>query len=204
MDTQLKVRRAELDEFPVVGPVFAEASADEEVCRWIVRDHPDIAELYRTQHAPAMLEQALHEDEVWIAESGDEIWAVSIWQTVRDHQRLDRAVAETRAMYEQAPVPPMRRLRALTTLLAQTHPTDQPHRYLQVIATLPQHRGKGAGAAIVTERAKAAADAGLPAYLEASTERSARLYARCGFDLEGDLIQLPEDGPLLRPMWFRG
>ncbi|MEV0248472.1 GNAT family N-acetyltransferase [Nocardia sp. NPDC050712] len=204
MTTQLTVRRAALDEFDTLAPVFAEASADEEVFSWIVRDHPDIAELYRTQHAPGMLEQALREDEVWVAGDGEQTWAVSLWQTVRDRNRLEREAAEMRTLYEQAPVAPMRRLRALTAILEQTHPAEYPHRYLQVIATLPQHRGKGAGAAIVSERAKAAADAGLPAYLEASTERSARLYARCGFVIEGDPIQLPEDGPLLRPMWFRG
>ncbi|WP_194818652.1 GNAT family N-acetyltransferase [Nocardia sp. XZ_19_385] len=204
MTTPVRVHRAELDELDTVARVLAEASVDEEVLSWIMKDHPEVAEQYRTQHAPGMVEKAMREDEVWVAGDGTDIWAVSLWQTVRDRDRLEREAAEMRAVYEQVPLPPFRRLRALTALLEQTHPAEVPHRYLQLIVTLPQHRGKGAGAAIVTDRAKAASDAGLPAYLEASTERSSRLYARCGFVIEGDLIPLPEDGPILRPMWFRG
>ncbi|MEV6279914.1 GNAT family N-acetyltransferase [Nocardia sp. NPDC051832] len=204
MNTQVRVHRAELDELDVVARVLAEASVDEVVLSWIMRGHPDFAEQYRAQHAPGMVEHAMREDEVWVAGDGTDIWAVSLWQTVRNRDRLVREAAEMRARYEQVPVDPFRRLRALTGILEQTHPAEYPHRYLQLIVTLPEHRGKGAGAAIVTDRAKAASDAGLPAYLEASTERSSRLYERCGFVLEGDLIPLPEDGPVLRPMWFRG
>ncbi|GAB2657576.1 GNAT family N-acetyltransferase [Nocardia goodfellowii] len=204
MSTQVRIHRAELDELDVVARVMAEASVDEEVLSWVMKDHPDIAEQYRNQHARGMVEAAMREDEVWVAGDGTDIWAVSLWQTVHDRDRLEREAAEMRERYEQIPLPPFRRLRALMGILKQTHPNEFPHRYLQLIVTLPEHRGKGAGAAIVTERAKAAADAGLPAYLEASTERSSRLYARCGFVIEGDLIPLPEDGPVLRPMWFRG
>ncbi|WP_228810161.1 GNAT family N-acetyltransferase [Nocardia otitidiscaviarum] len=204
MVTTPTVRRAGLDELDGVAAVFAEATADEVVFSWIMAGHPEISRQFRAQYAPEMIERTMREDEVWVAGAGDDIWAVSLWQTVTGRERVQREAEQMRELYEQAPLPPFRRLRALSGLLEQSHPTEFPHRYLQVIVTLPQHRGKGAGAAIVTERAKAASEAGVPAYLEASTERSSRLYARCGFVLEGDLIELPENGPTLRPMWFRG
>lgn len=43
---------------------------------------------------------------------------------------------------------------------------------------------------------------GIPAYLEAATKRTRRLYARHGYRLRpGAPIQLPGDGPLMWPMW---
>jgi hypothetical protein len=43
---------------------------------------------------------------------------------------------------------------------------------------------------------------GIPAYLEAATKRTRRLYARHGYRLcPGAPIQLPRDGPLIWPMW---
>ncbi|MFI6869338.1 GNAT family N-acetyltransferase [Nocardia sp. NPDC050406] len=204
MDSQLVARRAGLDELDNVSRVFAEASADEVVFSWVMEGQGEIADQFRTTHAPEMIERTMREDEVWVAGVGDEVWAVSLWHTVTSTERYAREAAEMRELYANAPLQPFRRLTALTGLLEKTHPAEFPHRYLHVIVTLPEHRGKGAGAAIITDRVKAAADAGVPAYLEASTERSARLYERCGFVHEGEHIVLPENGPTLRPMWFRG
>lgn len=92
----------------------------------------------------------------------------------------------------------------MTEALAAHHPEEFPHRYLQSIATVSRHRGSGAGGAILTHCLAAAARAGVPVYLEASTKRSATLYERCGFIRVGESIPLPEDGPTMLPMWFRG
>ncbi|MBF6330238.1 GNAT family N-acetyltransferase [Nocardia transvalensis] len=204
METKLRVRRAGLDEAENVARVLAAASVDEVVLAWVMDGHPEIAEQYRAQYAPELVGQALRDDEVWVAGEGDDIWAVSLWQTVTSLDRAQEEAARARELYSTAPLPPFRRLSAVTAAIADRHPTEFPHRYLQLIVTLPQHRGQGAGHAIVSDRVKAAADAGQPAYLEASTERSARLYQRCGFARIGDPIPLPENGPTLLPMWFRG
>ncbi|MCM6773416.1 GNAT family N-acetyltransferase [Nocardia sp. CDC159] len=204
MTTKPWVRRAEPSEAEEVARAFAAASVDEVVTAWILADQPDFAAAYREEYVPEMIATALRDDEVWIAGADDEIWTISVWQKVVGPDRLAADLQRARALFDSAPVQPARRLLALTNVMAETHPAEFPHSYLQVIVTLPQHRGAGGGAAIVTERAKAAADAGRPAYLEASTERSARLYARCGFTHTGALIHLPEGGPILRPMWCRG
>ncbi|RDI65238.1 GNAT family N-acetyltransferase [Nocardia pseudobrasiliensis] len=202
--TTMRVHRAESKELDEVVRVFSRASVDEEVTSWILAGQHEIGETYRAEYVPEMIEHALLEDEVWVAGDEEGIWAVSVWQTVTGRDRLLAEMRSARELFDSAPLQPLRRLAALTEIMADTHPAEYPHRYLQVIVTLPEYRGRGAGAAIVTERAKAAADAGMPAYLEASTERSARLYARCGFTQVGAPIPLPEDGPTLRPMWYRG
>ncbi|MGH3587740.1 MAG: hypothetical protein ACRDQ0_15605 [Pseudonocardia sp.] len=48
-----------------------------------------------------------------------------------------------------------------------------------------------------------AVEEGMPVFFEASTERSSRLYARCGFVRTGEIHALPDGGPGLIPMWRR-
>ncbi|WP_435591936.1 GNAT family N-acetyltransferase [Nocardia sp. bgisy118] len=201
---QTTVRRANIDEIDAIAAAFARGSVDEAVSTWVVADHPEIAEAFRTEHAPRLVERAIRDDEVWLAGAGDEIWAVSLWQTVTSADRVVAEAAEARAMADAAPrLRPLARLVAVTALLAEHHPREFPHRYLQAIVTVPEHRGKGAGGAILADRLKAFSDASETAFLEASTERSSRLYARNGFVRTGVTHTLPDDGPTLIPMWFR-
>jgi ribosomal protein S18 acetylase RimI-like enzyme len=65
------------------------------------------------------------------------------------------------------------------------------HWYLYVIGALPAARGSGAGGALLAHGLDRVDRAGLPAYLEASTERSAGLYRRHGFVTLGPV---PGDG----------
>ncbi|WP_280265057.1 GNAT family N-acetyltransferase [Nocardia wallacei] len=204
MDERIVVRRASVDELDAVAAAYAEANADEAVTTWVLADHPEVAEQFVTQHVPEMVAQTLRDDEVWIAGVGEEIWAVSLWHTVASLDRYDEQHAEIAELARTTGLRPFRRLETVLTSVTERHPAEFPHRYLQSIATVPHRRGSGAGAAILTDRLKAAAAEGLPAYLEASTERSSRLYERCGFVLQGDPIHLPDGGPTLRPMWFQG
>lgn len=200
MQNQPRVRRAELSEATEVARVFARAALDEAVTAWVLEDSPEAVEYFRNERAPELITNALKEDQVWLAGSGSDIWAVSIWQTVTSADRFEAEAAELRALAGQVPGRPFERITTVTTALAARHPREFPHQYLQVIVTLPEFRGRGAGAAIITDRVKSATT---PAYLEASTERSQRLYERCGFARIGDQIVLPDNGPTLRPMWFQ-
>ncbi|MEV4236341.1 GNAT family N-acetyltransferase [Nocardia sp. NPDC050408] len=203
MGTGSTVRQATAaDRDPLIA-AFAAAALDEAVTVWILHGHP--ADRFLAGWVPDLIDKALCEDEIWIAEADGSIRAVSLWQTVTSVDRHAAEAAELRAAADAAPeVSALRRAAYVTSLLAREHPREFPHRYLQVIVTVPEHRGKGAGGAILTDRLKAASDASIPAFLEASTQRSARLYTRKGFVREGHTHTLPEDGPTLIPMWFRG
>lgn len=74
----------------------------------------------------------------------------------------------------------------------------EPHFYLHLIGARDRARGQGLGS-VLLERVLALCDAeGRPAYLEASTTRSAALYARHGF-VETAAIEFAP-GVTLRPM----
>lgn len=200
---ELTVRQASEQDRDAVIEAFGVASVDEAVTAWVLAGYP--VDEFRPRYVPALIDRALRDDEIWLAGTDSEIWAVSVWQQVSSVERFEAEAVEARATADGAPdVRPLQRVATVTDLLAREHPREFPHRYLQVIVTVPEHRGKGAGGAIVTDRVKAASEAGVPAFLEASTERSARLYTRCGFARTGVTHTLPEGGPTLIPMWFRG
>ena len=65
--------------------------------------------------------------------------------------------------------------------MAEWHP-DEPHFYLQFVGARATARGQGLGS-LLLERVLRICDAeSIPAYLEATTPRSAALYARHGFE----------------------
>ncbi|MEV6558431.1 GNAT family N-acetyltransferase [Nocardia sp. NPDC051756] len=200
---EITVRQASKQDRDAVIKAFAIASPDEVVTAWILEGHP--IEQFSDQYVPALIDRALDDDEIWIAGTESEIWAISIWQHVTSADRVEREAAEARALAESVPdIRALQRAATVSELLEHSHPREFPHRYLQVIVTVPEHRGKGAGAAILATQTKAASSAAVPAYLEASTDRSARLYTRMGFAQTGTNHNLPDGGPTLRPMWFRG
>lgn len=86
----------------------------------------------------------------------------------------------------------------LVSALARRHPTATAHLYLGCIGVPPHRQGEGLGGALLR---KGLAEAGnRPVYLEASSERSRRLYLRHGFADLGEPIRIA-DAPPLWPMW---
>ena len=56
-----------------------------------------------------------------------------------------------------------------------------PHYYVRDIGVYPDMQGNGLGGALLRPTLERCDREGLPAYLEASSERSAALYERLGF-----------------------
>jgi GNAT superfamily N-acetyltransferase len=73
----------------------------------------------------------------------------------------------------------------------------EPHFYLRIVGVRTALQGQGVGSALMQPTLQRADSAGLPAYIEASTERSAALYERLGF-VHIDVLELPDGGP---PVW---
>jgi GNAT superfamily N-acetyltransferase len=74
---------------------------------------------------------------------------------------------------------------------------SEPHFYVRIVGVRTARQGKGVGAALMQPTLQKADSAGLPAYIEASTKRSAALYERLGF-MHIDVLELPDGGP---PVW---
>lgn len=76
-----------------------------------------------------------------------------------------------------------------------------PHYYVRDVGVLPEMQGRGLGSALMAPTLERCDREGLPAYLEASSERSAALYERLGFEHLSELSVL--GSPPLRLMLRR-
>jgi GNAT superfamily N-acetyltransferase len=63
----------------------------------------------------------------------------------------------------------------------------EPHYYVRDVGVHPDMQGNGLGSALLCPTLDRCDREGLPAYLEASSERNAALYERLGFQLTGEL-----------------
>jgi GNAT superfamily N-acetyltransferase len=88
----------------------------------------------------------------------------------------------------------------LMDLLDANHPHDQPHYYLSLLGTHPDHRGRGKGMGLLAANLAEVDAQGLPAYLESSNRDNDRRYARLGFAQVSE-IEVPGGGPTLACMW---
>jgi GNAT superfamily N-acetyltransferase len=81
------------------------------------------------------------------------------------------------------------RLPRAATLLArmESRHVRGPHHYFAAIGVAPAQQGQGVGRGLMAPTLELCDQAGLPAYLEASSERNAALYERLGFELIGEL-----------------
>jgi ribosomal protein S18 acetylase RimI-like enzyme len=92
----------------------------------------------------------------------------------------------------------LERLGILGEAMMAAHP-HEPHWYLNVVSTVPEHQGQGYGAAVLQPVLAICDTEGISAYLESSNPRNMSLYRRQGFVETGE-IELP-DGPSLYQMW---
>lgn len=90
------------------------------------------------------------------------------------------------------------RLRGIN-VMEQHHPTDR-HYYLVSMATDPSRQGQGLGSALLSAGLSRCDKAGMPAYLEATSERNLPLYKRHGFQVR-ECLRIPGDGPMVWLMW---
>lgn len=82
-------------------------------------------------------------------------------------------------------------------LMEERHP-HEPHFYVRLVGVRSALQGQGLGSALMQPTLRTADSAGVAAYIEASSERSAALYERLGFR-HIEALELPEGGP---PIWL--
>lgn len=80
--------------------------------------------------------------------------------------------------------------------LMRLHPKE-PHWYLSVLGTEPQHQGRGVGSALLQAILARCDESNIPAYLEASRPQNVPYYESRGFQVLGE-FKLPKGPPIWR------
>jgi ribosomal protein S18 acetylase RimI-like enzyme len=80
------------------------------------------------------------------------------------------------------------------------HPRSEPHYYLSLLGTHPDHRGQGLGMWLLAHDLAVIDDEHCAAYLESSNPANNRRYASVGFESLGG-FSYPGNGPVVTTMW---
>ncbi|MDT9696341.1 GNAT family N-acetyltransferase [Streptomyces sp. P17] len=183
----------EADRDLVVG-LLDEAFQGDPVSAWVFPG----AEYRRATHhrlMAAFTDIVLAEGRVDLTEDGS---ACALWlpTPAGEHDPDDDGPAQLRDAVD----PENERVELIGRLTARIHPCDSAHQYLWMIGVSPGRQGEGLGSALIGAVLDRCDSEGVPAYLEASSARSRKLYERLGFALLGSPLDLP-DGPQMFPMW---
>ncbi|TDB80560.1 GNAT family N-acetyltransferase [Micromonospora sp. KC721] len=194
------VRRAVEGDLEALVLAYTAATADEASRAWITMAGP-VPEETQLAFLTESVRRHLTNDEVLVADRDGRIEGFSVWRWIDSRERLHAEAEELAAMAEATGLAVLGRAETARRATIAAQPGRFPYLYLYLIAVMPQSRGSGTGGAMLRQGLREADTAGLATYLEASTEDSARLYKRCGFEEFGTRLQLPDDGPELIPMY---
>jgi GNAT superfamily N-acetyltransferase len=188
-------RPATADDVPRLAGVLADAFKSDPVYTWMLPGRLRLKPRLRTMFAAEM--------DQYVLPNGGTVWTTS---------EYDGAVCELPPGAWEVPKSmtgkeALRWLRAFGSRLplairvqraAETRHLREPHFYVRIVGVRTSRQGQGIGSALMRPTLQRADSAGLPTYIEASSQRSAALYERLGF-LHIDVLELPDGGP---PVWL--
>ena len=188
--TTTQVRTASAADIPALAATFTEAFLDDPIFRWFCPDDDRRAQIL-PEFFRVVLEAAVPFGEVEAVEG--EV-AASLWVPPAeefDEEALGAALAEVSGEYAE-------RLFTLMELTDEVHPRVE-HHYLFFLGTRIANQSMGLGSALIRSVTAECDRDGVPAYLEATSERNLSLYERHGFETVEVLT--PPGGPPLTCMW---
>lgn len=194
------IRTAGEDDRDTVVRLLDEAFQDDPVSGWVF---PGEEYRRRTHHRlmGAFTDIVLADGWIDLTEDGA---ACALWLSVPGEEDTPQEPAEEAedvpAQVREAVDPDNERVESIARLTEDIHPSGPAHAYLWMIGVAPERQGEGLGTALIASVLDRCDRDGLPAYLEASSERSKGLYERLGFACTGRVLHLPE-GPRMWPMW---
>lgn len=180
-----------------MAEVLAAAFAEEAYLTAMLGSGPDTAARARHLLGLQLRHQYLPHGVVDLAIVDDQIAGVGLWSPPGGS--AGSLWAQARLVPQYLRLTGRRFAQAVLAELAsaRAHPRFA-HWYLYMLGASPDHRGLGVGGRLLAHRLGQLAD-DEPAYLEASSPASARLYARHGFVTMG---RVPVDGrSWLEAMW---
>ncbi len=179
-----------------VAELFALAFYSDPTWSWAFPDPGQRMDQHRVLWG-LLLQSAIPYGSVWMTNDGG---AAALWippgeseLTEADEARLEPLVRDLAGSHADDVLGLFERFEA-------NHPRHEPHYYLSLLGTHPDHRGQGKGMGLLAENLARIDELGLPTYLESSNRANDRRYARVGFTEIGE-FSVPGNGPIVGCMW---
>ncbi|MFD6432281.1 GNAT family N-acetyltransferase [Streptomyces venezuelae] len=187
MSTPHRIRPVIDEDVPAAVDTLARAFADYPFTRHVVAADDHHRRVRRFQEL-FLTRIGMVYGRVWVAGAGR---AVAVWTTpARDPGPGFAAVGPLIAELAGDRAPWFESAdRAL-----RPHRPHFPAWFLATVGVDPDEQGKGLGGAVIRPGLEAADRAGLPCFLETSTEQNVAFYERLGFTVTAD-VPLPDNGP---------
>lgn len=188
------VVQAETSDLATLCQLLAEAFHELPPSAWLVAD-----EIARRQLFPPYfriyVENGLANGSVYTT---PDLVGAAVWLPVGTKPKASPAGYHERLATVTAPW--TSRFLAFDAALEARYPVGRAHHHLALLGVRPGQQGRGIGSALLETHHRQLDAEGVPAYLEASSQASRRLYLRHGYEDLGSAIELP-GGPSMFPMW---
>jgi ribosomal protein S18 acetylase RimI-like enzyme len=164
--------RASLADQRVLAEVIAAAFTSLEAAHWLVTD-PDHRQRVLAGQFELIVEHALHHG---VVETTPDRTAAAVW--------LPHPVPEIPGYRDRQAIvcgPYAERFQALDAAMERAHPDRPVHEHLALLAVVPARQRSGIGGKLLRNRHLQLDQAGIPAYLEASSSRTRAIYLRYGY-----------------------
>ncbi len=189
-------RRATSADGALITEIITRAFANDPLWSWALRGQ-DGGTDYHASFWRLFVDGALRYPWTWLTEGGG---ATSIWippggteLSREQEERLYRLAAEHLG-------PAADDFSELLARFDAAHPRTEPHYYLSLLGTHPEHRGRGIGMWLLAHDLDLIDAEHLPAYLESSNPANNRRYSAVGFEPLGEFAY-PGSGPIVTTMW---
>jgi len=176
----------------VLAQVIADAFFSLTVCRWLIPDGPARRAAF-PRYFGLYVEHAIAGG---LAETTPDRSAAALWIP---GDGPGAAPEEYAGQLAAITGPHLSNFLAFDQALDRHHPAGTFHHHLAILAVRPDRQGQGIGTALLHAHHAVLEDQGIPAYLEASDERTRRLYLDHGYADRGGPIVFA-DGVRMYPM----
>jgi GNAT superfamily N-acetyltransferase len=188
----MAARVAQPGDIDQVTTIISAAFTDDPLWSWAIPQPGQRATLWRF-----MLASTLRHGCTWIADRGA---AAATWIPPGADELTPEAEQRLPALLGELCGPRAGDVTELMERFAANHPTGEPHYYLSLLGTHPDHRGRGIGMALLAENLAAFDAAGIPTYLESSNPANVGRYEAIGYRRVGSFTT-PDDRRTVVTLW---
>lgn len=186
------LRTASASDLDGVTTTLATAFETDPLWSWAFPDPENMAVWWRF-----CIGSALRYPCVWI--SGDYA-AASVWIPPDGIELTEEEQRRAQPLIRDLVGPRCDEIMELLDRFEASHPRDEPHYYLSLLGTHPEHRGEGLGMALLAQNLERMDAEGVPAFLESSNPGNNARYERLGFRQVGQFTT-PDDSRVVAAMW---